>query len=198
MILNHLWGIYAHPKEEWHTIEQRHESLKFSLSHIAIITAIPALMAFYSAAFLGWSIGVGDRIFLSQTDALIMASIIYTVLIGGIFGLMYIIHYLGHIYDSDPTWTQSLELASYTATPLFMSGLAAFYPELWFFSFIAMVALAYSIYLLYTGTPIIMNIPEDEGFVYSSSVVTAALILLVATMILTVIAWGWLFNPVVF
>lgn len=198
MILNHLWGIYAHPKEEWHTIEQRHESLRFSLSHIAIITAIPALMAFYSAAFLGWSIGVGDRIFLSQTDALIMATIIYMVLIAGIFGLMYIIHYLGHIYDSDPTWTQSLELASYTATPLFMSGLAAFYPELWFFSFIAMGALAYSIYLLYTGTPIIMNIPEDEGFVYSSSVVTAALILLVATMILTVIAWGWLLNPVVF
>ena len=149
MILNHLWGIYAHPKEEWHTIEQRHESLRFSLSHIAIITAIPALMAFYSAAFLGWSIGVGDRIFLNQTDALIMAMIIYMVLIGGIFGLMYIIHYLGHIYDSDPTWTQSLELASYTATPLFMSGLAALYPELWFFSFIAMGALAYSIYLLY-------------------------------------------------
>lgn len=198
MILNHLWGIYAHPKEEWHTIEQRHESLKFSLSHLAIITAIPAIMAFYSAAFLGWSIGVGDRIYLSQTEAFVMALIIYSVLLGGIFGLMYIIHYMGHIYDSDPTWTQSLELASYTSTPLFMSGLAAFYPELWFFSFIAMTALAYSIYLLYTGTPIIMNIPEDEGFVYSSSVVTAALILLVATMVLTIIAYGWLFNPVVF
>lgn len=198
MILNHVWGIYAHPKEEWHTIEKRHESAKFSLSHVAIIAAIPALMAFYSAAFLGWSIGVGDPIFMAPTSAVVMATIIYMVLLGGVFGLTYIIHYMGHIYDSKPSWTQSLELASYTATPLFMSGLAAFYPELWFFSLAAMFALGWSIYLLYVGTPIIMNIPEEEGFVYASSVVTAALILLVATMITATIAWGWLFNPVVF
>lgn len=198
MILNHVWGIYAHPKEEWQTIEKRHENVSFSLSHIAIITLIPSVMAYFSAAFLGWSIGVGDPIIMNQSSALVMAAIIYVVLIAGVFGLTYIIHYMGYIYDSDPSWTQALELASYTATPLFMSGLAAFFPELWFFSLVAMFALGWSIYLLYVGTPIIMNIPEEEGFVYSSSVVTAALILLVATMITATIAWGWLFNPVVF
>ncbi|BDX07206.1 Yip1 family protein [Planctobacterium marinum] len=196
MVLNHLWGIYAHPREEWHTIEKRHESYRFSLSHIAIITIIPAIMAWFSAAKLGWSIGVGERIFLSSSEAVIMAFIIYSVLLAGIFGLTYIIHYMGKHYDSNPSWAQSLELASYTATPLFMSGLAAFYPELWFFSFVAMGALAYSIYLLYVGTPIIMRIPVEEGFVYASSIVTAAILLLVATMIATVIAWGWLFHPI--
>lgn len=195
MILNHLWGIYAHPKDEWHSIEERHESLKFSLSHIVIITTIPALMAFYSAAYLGWSIGVGDKILMTPGDALNMAIIIYAVLLAGIFGLTYIVHYMAKHYDSDPTWTQSLELAAYTATPLFMSGIAAFYPVLWFFCLAVMAGLSYSIYLLYAGTPIIMKIPDEEGFVYSSAVVTAAIILLVASMIAAVIVWGWLFSP---
>ncbi|MBE1298793.1 MAG: DUF1282 domain-containing protein [Alteromonadaceae bacterium] len=196
MILNHLWGIYAHPKEEWRCIESRHESLKFSLSHILLITLIPAVMSYVSATQLGWSIGVGDRIYMSHAEALIMAVSIYLVLIGGIFAMMYMVHYMAKDYDSDPDYTQSLELAAYTATPLFMSGLAAFYPELWFFSVIAMMALGYSIYLLYVGTPIIMKIPEERGFFYASSVATAGLILLVASMIGAVILWGWAFSPV--
>ena len=60
-----------------------------------------------------------------------------------------------------------------------MSALAAFIPELWFVVCAGMVALAYSVYLLYTGVPILMHIPEERGFIYASSVVTCGLILLV-------------------
>ena len=56
MILNHLWGLYTHPKEEWHAIDKRNESYFYSLSHIAIISLIPVLMSYYSAAHLGWYI----------------------------------------------------------------------------------------------------------------------------------------------
>ena len=45
MILNHLWGLYAHPKEEWHTIDTRHESFRYSLIHILLVALIPMAMA---------------------------------------------------------------------------------------------------------------------------------------------------------
>lgn len=196
MILNHLWGIYAHPKEEWHTIEQRHESLFYSMTHILIISAIPSLMGYYSSVYLGWSIGVGDKIFLSQQDALIMGAALYIGLIGGVFGLTYLVHWMAKTFDSDPTYTQSLELSAYTATPIFMVALAAFYPTLWFVMLIGLIGLTYSVYLLYTGVPIIMHIPEEEGFVYSSSVVTCGLILLVVLMTGSVVLWGWVFSPI--
>jgi len=66
MILNHLWGLYAHPKEEWHTIDARHESFRYSLIHILLVALIPSVCAYYSAVHLGWSIGVGDRIMLTH------------------------------------------------------------------------------------------------------------------------------------
>lgn len=196
MILNHLWGIYAHPKEEWHVIEQRHESVSFSLSHILIVALIPAIMAYYSAVHLGWSIGVGDRVFLEQPDGLMMAVGIYLGLVGGVFGLAYMIHWMSKTFDSEPTYTQALEIASYTATPLFMVAFAAFYPELWFIISVGLVGLSYSVYLLYTGVPIVMNIPEDKGFIYASSVVTVGLVFLVVLMTGSIVLWGWAFNPV--
>lgn len=191
MILNHLWGIYAHPKEEWHIIDERHESYFYSLSHIAIVSLIPTLVCYYASAHMGWSIGAGDLIKLSKESAAILSIGMYFGLMAGVVALAILIHELAKVFDSSPTYTQSLELAAYTATPLFMVGFAAFYPALWFVMMVGFAGLAYSIYLLYSGVPILMHIPEDKGFIYSSSVVTCGLILLVILMVGSVILWSF-------
>ncbi|GAA0858126.1 Yip1 family protein [Aliiglaciecola litoralis] len=196
MILNHLWGIYTHPKEEWHAIDRQHESYFYSLSHICIIALIPAVMSYYASAHLGWSIGVGEVIKLGQQSALSLGIGTYFGLMAGVIFLAIIMHELAKVFDSEPTYTQSLELAAYTATPLFMCGFAAFYPALWFVMSVAFIGVSYSIYLLYSGVPIMLHIPEDKGFIYSSSVVTAGLILLVVLMVGTVLLWSVIGDPV--
>lgn len=196
MILNHLFGLYTHPKEEWHTIDVRHESYFYSLSHIAIISLIPCLMSYYSAAHLGWSIGVGDIIKLTESSAIMMSIGMYFGLMTGVIALAILIHELAKAFDATPSYTQSLELAAYTATPLFMVGFAAFYPVLWFVMVIGLIGLAYSIYLLYSGTPILMHIPEEKGFIYASSVVTCGLVLLAILMASSIILWSMGMGPV--
>jgi hypothetical protein len=196
MILNHLWGIYTHPKEEWHTIDERHESYFYALSHISIIALIPAIVGYYSAAHLGWSVGVGDVIKLTKQSAMTMAIGMYFGLIAGVVALAILAHELAKAFDSNPTYTQSLELAAYTATPLFMVGFAALYPVLWFVMLVGLVGLSYSVYLLYAGVPIMMHIPEEKGFIYSSSVVTCGLVLLVILMTGSVLLWGMGMGPV--
>lgn len=195
MILNHIWGLYAHPVEEWKTIDKRHESLRFSLSHILIVALIPCAFAYYASAHLGWSIGARESIYLTQGSALMLAGVMYVGLIGGVLALSYIIHWMAKTFGASPTFTQSLELAAYTATPVLMSGIAAIYPELWFISMAFLAGVAYSVYLLYTGVPILMHIPEERGFIYASSVVTAGLVLMVILMVTTAIAWTNGFSP---
>ena len=196
MILNHLWGLYAHPKEEWHSIDERHESYFYSLSHIAIISLIPALTCYYASAHLGWSIGVGELIKLTKESAMVMSVGMYFGLMAGVVALAIMIHELAKTFDADPTYTQSLELAAYTATPLFMVGFSALFPALWFVMLVGFAGLSYSVYLLYSGVPILMHIPEDKGFIYSSSVVTCGLVLLVILMAGSVIAWSNGLGPV--
>jgi hypothetical protein len=76
-----------------------------------------------------------------------------------------------------------------------MSGIATLYPVLWFVVLVGLAAIAYSIYLLYSGVPIMMNIPEEKGFIYSSSVVTCGLVLLVSILAMTAIFWTLGFGP---
>lgn len=195
MILNHLLGIYTHPREEWQSIDRKHETCFYALSHIMVMALIPALVTFYSGTQLGWSIGAGDVIRLTQNSAMILAIGLYFGVVAGVVALAILIHELANIFSAQPTYTQSLELAAYTATPLLMVGFAGLYPQLWFVMLIGFVGLAYSVYLLYSGTPIIMHIPEEKGFIYASSVVTCGLVLLSILMAATIIMWGSGFGP---
>ncbi|RUO56123.1 Yip1 family protein [Pseudidiomarina homiensis] len=195
MILNHIWGLYAHPREEWKSIDERHESLTYALSHILLIALIPCAAAYYASAHLGWSIGAREATFLTQTSALSMSVAMYVGIIAATFALAYLIHWMAKTFGASPTFTQSVELAAYTATPVIMSGVAALYPELWFVTMAFLAGIAYSVYLLYSGVPILMHIPEERGFIYASSVVTAGLILLVILMVGSAMVWTNGFGP---
>lgn len=195
MILNHIWGLYTHPKEEWQVIERRHESLFYSLVHILTVALIPSICGYFAAAHIGWAIGTGDPILLTKSSAVVMAVVFYSTLIGGVFALAYLIHWMAKTFDSSPDYTQSLELAAYTATPLLMVGITALYPVLWFVVMSCLVAMSYSVYLLYSGVPIMMNIPEEKGFIYASSVVTCGLVLLVGLLAAAIIVFGVGLGP---
>ena len=195
MILNHLFGLYSHPKDEWQNIDQKHESIGSSLSHILLIALIPSVCAYIASVHIGWSIGVGDPIRLTTQSAATMSVAMYFALIAGVFALAVLTQWMASTFGANTNFTHALELAAYTATPLFTIGFAALYPELWFIMMAGFAGLAYSIYLLYSGVPIMMHIPEERGFIFSSSLVTCGLVLLVGIMAFSVILWSLGMGP---
>ena len=41
------------------------------------------------------------------------------------------IHWMARTYDANPSMARCVAFATYTATPLFIGGLAALYPHMW-------------------------------------------------------------------
>ncbi|MBQ4830632.1 Yip1 family protein [Alteromonas sp. CI.11.F.A3] len=195
MLLNHVIGMYTHPKEECRNIDRRQETFFYAFSHIAIIALIPTIVAYYSTVYTGWSMG-GELIKLSESSALLMATGMYFGLVAGVVALAVVIHELAKAFESSTTFTQSLELAAYTATPLFMVGFAGLYPELWVVMTALLVGVSYSVYLLFSGVPLLMQLPQEKGFIYSSSVVTCGLVLMVILMTGAVLLWGITTGPI--
>jgi hypothetical protein len=182
MILSHIWGLYTHPKTEWDRIDHDKESMFSSLMHVLLLAFIPAGSAYYSAAHIGWQIANGPVITLNSQSALLLAVTMYVALIAGVFALAALIKWMAVTFGAAPSFIHAMELAAYTSTPLFMVGFIALYPELWAMTLAGLAGVAYAVYLLYTGVPIMMHIPDDRGFVYASSVVTCGLVLLVVVM----------------
>lgn len=196
MSLLHSIGILTHPDKEWQSIRKDHETpSRLYLGHILVLALIPALAAFYGTTTVGWKIGDGDIIRLSQSSAAILCSLFYVAMLAGVYILGKFIDFFALTYGAEKSEHRGIELAAYTATPLFIMGLIAAYPVLWLNMVAGVIAVCWAVYLLYEGIPILMKIPEERGFLFASSVLTVGLVMFVALLAMSVVIWGVGFGP---
>jgi hypothetical protein len=112
--------------------------------------------------------------------------------------LGYMVHWMSVTYDAEKsTIAKGVSIVTYTFTPLFIFGLAGFYPILWLDMLLFCGACGYTVYLLYVGVPIVMQIPEGKGFLFASAMVAIGLVMTAALLGATVILWEFGAMPVV-
>lgn len=195
-MIQHLWGLFAHPDREWQSIRGEEQSIsRMYLTHVLFLAAIPAVSAYIGTTRVGWDHGSGLVVRLTEASALQMAVLSYLAMLAGVAFMGAFIHWMSRTYDASPNIAQCLCFAAYTATPLFVGGLAALYPNLWLAMAVGTIAVCYTAYLLYVGIPTFMNIHRDEGFLFASSVLAVGLVVLVAMIAASVIFWGVGFGP---
>ncbi len=196
MVLNHTWGLMAHPVKEWEQIREEPCTVsKCYLSHVLLLAAIPPVCAYIGASQIGWQFGYGDAVKLTSQSALQLAILFYLALLTGVFIMGKAIHWMATTYGASPDIHKCVVTAAYTATPLFLSGVMALYPVLWLNMLVGLAAVAYSVYLLYTGIPVVMGVSKEHGFLFSSAIVTFGMVMLIGMLAMTVLLWGFGFAP---
>ncbi len=197
MLLNHVWGLFAHPEDEWKTIRKERCSVtRCYCSHVLILAAIPAIAGYIGTTQVGWDVPGGREIHkLTQQSALQISILFYFAMLVAVLSVGAMIHWMGKTYGSKQPLSQCIVLASYTATPLFLIGAMLLYPLLWLNMLIGLPALAYTVYLLYTGVPVMMGVTKERGFLFASAVLAVGLVMLVALLVTTVILWDLGIGP---
>lgn len=196
-MIHHVWGLFTHPDQEWQEIRGEEESISHMyLTHVLILAAVPAVSAYIGTSQVGWSIGSRAPVMLTEASAMQLTIMSYLAMLAGVAVMGAFINWMSRTYDASPSMAQCVVFAAYTATPLFIGGLAALYPNMWLAMFVGTAAICYTVYLLYVGIPTFMNIPSDEGFLFSSSVLAVGLVMLVSMIALSVIVWGHGLGPV--
>ena len=197
MFIQHIIGLFSNPTVEWEKIrEQQKSSDRGGVGFVFILAAIPAISGYIGTTQVGWRIGVGDPIRITGESAISIAIIYYLALIIGVFSIGWVIHLLGKAYEVEKPLPMCIALAAYTATPLFMIGIMQVYPVLWLNMLLGLPVLAYTVYLLYSGLPIMMEIPAERGFLYSSAILAVGLVALVSLLAMTALLWGMGLQPV--
>ena len=197
MFVQHIIGLFTDPTREWEQIRDQYKSSdRASIGHIFILAAIPAVAGYIGTTQVGWRIGVGDPIKITSDSAIMIAIIFYFAMIVGTFTIGWVIHLLGKAYELEKPLPLCIALAAFTATPLFLIGMIIIYPVMWLNLMLGLPALAYTVYLLYSGVPIMMEIPAERGFLYSSAVLAVGLIALVSLLAMTALLWGMGLQPV--
>ncbi len=196
MFIQHIIGLFTNPVVEWEKIRERHANGNAGVGFIFILAAIPAISGYIGTTQVGWRIGVGEPVRITGDSAVAIAIIFYLAMIVGTFTIGWVIHLMGKAYELEKPLPLCIALAAYTATPLFLIGIMEIYPVLWLNMLMGLPALGYTVYLLYSGLPIMMQIPAERGFLYSSAVLAVGLVALVSLLGMTALLWGMGLQPV--
>ena len=196
MMLRYMPGLLFSSKKTWKAIQDAKISIGEAYSqYVVILALIPPIAGFVGTTQVGWQLGFGDPVKLTTNSALIIAILFYFAILIAVGLVGKAIHWMAQTYGADPTLADCIVLAAGTATPLLLLGVLLFYPMMLLVFLVGLVALAMAVYLLYSGVPVMMNISEDRGFLFSSSVVTFGLVAFVAMLAITVILWGMGLAP---
>lgn len=196
MLIEHIIGFFIHPVDEWEAVRSRNISPGRIIFHIFILGAIPVISGFIGTTQFGWQIGTSETVKLTHSSAAVIAICYFLLIFMAVFSVAWMIHWMGKTYGASQPLTRCLQLSAYIPIPLFLVGLVQIYPVLWFNLIIGIPAAAYTVFLLYVGIPVMMEIPSERGFLFSSAVLAFGLVGLVGMLAATVILWGFGLGPV--
>lgn len=196
-LISNPFGFLFSPRRQWQAVGKLSDaSLPSKLLYAIILAAGPSAAWYYGATNVGWTVGNGDVILLSEASALRIVIAFYFAMLASLAIIGYFIHWMADTYGSDSSMVKGMVVASYTATPLFIAGLCGVYPVFWFDMLLGIASLCWSVYLLYIGIPAVMHIPEERGFLYASAVVGVCMVIFMALMGGVVILWDNGLAPV--
>ncbi|MGH1469755.1 MAG: Yip1 family protein [Cellvibrionaceae bacterium] len=197
-MLNHLFGLIFNPRQQWQTISDLpDEGLKKNLPYALVLAIFPAVAWYFGTTQTGWQIGSGDDslIRVAESTALSLAGAFYVAMVMAVAAIGYFIHWMAHTYGAKSNPIKGIVIAGFTATPIFVAGIAGIYPIFWFDLILGTAAITYAVYLLYLGIPIVMDIPQERGFLFASAIVAVALVMVIVVMGVTVIFWEFISEP---
>jgi len=189
--------ILFNPKRAWaQTAAKPPASAIGALLYPLIFALLPAIAWYFGTTQVGWRVGDGDPVRMTADSAQIIAVLFYLTMVVAIAGIGYMIHWMSLTYGAESSLAKGTIIAALTAMPLFIAGAIGFYPSLMLDLVVGVVALCYAVYVLYLGIPIVMKIPQDRGFLFSSAVVGVCMVIFMAIMGASVILWDTVAPPI--
>lgn len=191
-MFNHAIGLLLQPSTQWRKVSELPQAtLTTMILYPCIMALLPAVAWYYGTTRIGWTVGDGDSIKLTTDSALAIVILFYFAMLAAVAVIGYFIHWMAATYGAESSFAKGLVIAGFTATPLFLAGATGFHPILWLDMLIAVVTVCWSVYLLYLGIPIVMRIPEERGFLFSSAVIAICLVMVTCIMVGSVILWDF-------
>jgi hypothetical protein len=196
-MLANPFSLLFNPEKHWFSFANKTDK-EFSsvIVYLLVMALIPSACWYYGTTVIGWQVGDGDTIRLTEESAMQIAVVLYIAMIFCISALGYSVHWMAKTYGAESSILKGIALTSLTATPFFLFSVSGLYPIIWLDMILGIIASSWSVYLLYTGIPAAMHIPKDQGFLYSSALVAVALTIFIVLLTATAILWGYGIVPV--
>jgi hypothetical protein len=172
-LIQRVQDILLKPKPTWPVIERESTDVAgLYKNYLVFLAAIPALAGFIGMSLIGVG-GFGTHMRMPFMWGLTNMVVSYVLSLAAVFVLALIVDALAPSFNGSKSQINALKLVAYGSTAGFVGGIFTLIPSL---SVLGLLAALYSIYLIYTGVPVLMKCPPDKAAVYTAVVIVCGIV----------------------
>lgn len=164
-LVQRVQEILLKPKDTWPVIEGEGGDIpSIYKNYLVFLAAIPAVATFIGFSVFGISVfGANIRVpFLSGLVNMVVGFVLSLVMV---YVLALIVNALAPTFKGEKNLLNAFKLIAYGSTAGMVGGIFSVLPSL---SMLGFIAALYSIYLIYTGIPVLMKAPADKAMGYTA------------------------------
>lgn len=190
-LISRAQNMILKPKEEWHAVKSEKITIaQLFTSYAAILAAIPAVAQFIGMGLVGRRVPFIGWYRYPIGSAFLYGLLYYVFTLVAVYAFGIIINALAPTFSSKADAVDSMKLAVYSMTPVWVAGVLYFIP---FLGFLVLFAGIYSLYVLYLGFSMpMMETPKDKvpGYLIVSIVVYIVLMAVIMIVLGAIFAVG--------
>jgi len=172
-LVQRVQDILLKPKPTWPVIEQEQADVAgIYQRYLVFIAAIPAVAGFIGMSLIGVG-GFGMHMRMPFMSGLVNMVVSYGLSLLVVFLLALIVDALAPTFNGSKSQINAFKLVAYGSTAGFVGGIFSLIPSL---GVLGLLAGLYSIYLIYTGIPVLMKCPQEKAGAYTAVVIVCGIV----------------------
>lgn len=179
-----LWNIMIEPRDEWKVIEAEPDSVRgLMIRWVAPLATIGPLAKLGGSQLFGYN-QYGADMRPPLTTAVTEAVVSYVLSLAAVYVLARLINALAVYFSGREDRVQAMKAAAYGGTAAYLAGGFQLVPAFEWMGFVGL----YSLYLIFTGLPVVLHVPRRKVFIFTVVTLLASIgltILLTLTVMLT-------------
>ena len=179
-LLQRVLDILMRPRDTWLQIDAEDGNPgRIYLGYLVFLAAIPAVAGFIGYSLVGvGAFGISVRVPVVQ--GLVSMVVGYVLSLAMVYVLALIANMLAPRFQAQQDMGSAFKLVAYASTAGMLGGVFSILPSL---AMLGLLAALYSVYLLYTGIPVLMKAPQEKAVGYTAALVVCGILVPVAGLV---------------
>ncbi|MGH7647800.1 MAG: Yip1 family protein [Gemmatimonadaceae bacterium] len=174
-LIDRAKNIIMRPKQEWPVIDTEPATVAgLYTGYIIPLSLVPTIASFVGMVLFGISLPFLGTFRMPVGSALGAAAVRFVAGLIATYILALVIDALAPSFSGTKNMIQALKVAAYSYTAAWVFGILAIVPAL---GIVGGLLGLYSLYLLYTGLPVLMKSPPEKALGYTVVVIIVGIIL---------------------
>ncbi|MFQ6021086.1 MAG: YIP1 family protein, partial [Acidiferrobacterales bacterium] len=155
----------------------------------------PPVFAYIGAMNFGWRLGVVEPLLFPWYVTLGISLAYFGALLFGFLSAAFVARWMASTYSADVSLGVYFGLIAVVGAPLMVGSVMHLYPQVFLNLLVLVPALIWSMYLLYTGLPVVLKTGPERGMLMASAIIGYLLVASVSLLGVTVMLWRHGIGP---